>query len=103
MYDPRHTGSNQIAGKAYCSMTDPDSLTYQSDLDEDEKINIGELFHDEIVPKLVKLGARLGTINCSFAGDKYQKWNIRFKSIGSDFIISDFEFDEDGTSIDLDL
>ncbi len=103
MYDPRHTRSNQITGKVYYPMTSPGSLKYQPDLDEDEKILIGELFDDEIVPKLIKLGARLGTINCSFAGDKYQKWNIRFKSIGSDFMISDFEFDEEGASIDLDL
>ena len=84
-------------------MTGPGSLTYQPDLDEDEKIFIGELFHEKIVPKLIKLGARIGTINCSFAGDKYQKWNIIFKSSGSDLMISDFEFDEDGASMDLDL
>lgn len=73
------------------------------DLDEDEKIFLTELFQEKIIPKLIRLGARLGTINCSFAGEKYQKWNIIFKSIGSDFIISDFEFDEDGASIDIDL
>ncbi len=84
-------------------MTGPGSLEYLHDLDDDEKIFLSELFHEEIVPKLIRLGARLGTINCSFAGDKYQKWNICFKSIGSDFMISDFEFDEDGASIDLDL
>ena len=81
-------------------MTD---LKYLPDLDEDEKIFLSEMFQEEIVPKLIRLGARLGTINCSFAGEKYQKWNISFKSIGSDFMISDFEFDEDGAFIDLDL
>jgi hypothetical protein len=84
-------------------MTGPDSSKHPPDLDEDEKIFLSEFFQDKIVPKLLKLGARLGTINCSFAGDKYQKWNIIFKSIGSDFMISDFEYDEDGASIDLDL
>lgn len=73
------------------------------ELDDDEKILLVEKFQEEIVPKLVRLGARLGTINCSFAGKKYNKWNISFKSIGSDFMISDFEFDEHGASIDLDL
>ena len=72
-------------------------------LDEDEKIYLSEIFQEKIIPKLVRLGARIGTINCGFAGDEYQKWNIRFRSIGSDFIISDFEFDEEGVSIDLDL
>lgn len=73
------------------------------DLDEDEKLFLSETFQEEIVPKLARLGARLGTINCGFAGEKYEKWNICFKSVGSDFMISDFEFDEHGASIDLDL
>lgn len=84
-------------------MTGPGSLNNLPDLDEDEKIFLSELFQEDIVPKLVRLGARLGTINCGFAGEKYHKWNISFKSIGSDFMISDFEFDEEGASIDLDL
>ena len=73
------------------------------DLDEDKKIFLNEIFREEIVPKLIRLGARTGTINCGFAGNEYQNWNVRFRSVGSDFIISDFEFDEDGASIDLDL
>jgi len=73
------------------------------DLDDDAKIIISEFFHETIVPKLNKLGARLGIINCGFAGQKYNNWNIRFKSAGSDFYIDDFEYDEDGASIDLDL
>ena len=84
-------------------MTDHGSFKNLPDLDEDEKIFLSELFEEEIIPKLIRLGARLGTINCSFAGEKYHKWNIRFKSAGSDFMISDFEFDENGASIDLDL
>ncbi|MGD9161920.1 MAG: hypothetical protein PVG39_26150 [Desulfobacteraceae bacterium] len=84
-------------------MPGPCSFKNLPDLDGDEKILLNELFQEEIVPKLVRLGARLGTINCGFAGEKYHKWNISFKSIGSDFMISDFEFDEDGASIDLDL
>ena len=75
-------------------MTGPGSLKNLPYLDEDEKIFLSELFQEEIVPKLVRLG---------FAGEKYHEWNISFKSIGSDFMISDFEFDEDGASIDLDL
>lgn len=84
-------------------MTGSGPLKKIPDLEENEKIFLSELFQEEIIPKLARLGARLGTINCGFAGDKYKKWNIRFKSMGSDFIISDFEFDEDGDSMDLDL
>ncbi len=73
------------------------------DLIDDEKIMISEIFYEEITPLLKKLGARIGTVNCGFADPKYSKWNIRFKSAGSDFYIDDFEYDEDGTSIDLDL
>ena len=72
-------------------------------LDEDEKVFLTEMFQEKICPKLVRLGARLGTINCGFAGEKYGKWNIIFKSIGSDFMISEFEYDEEGTDMDLDL
>jgi hypothetical protein len=84
-------------------MTCHDSLKKLPALDEDEKIFLSELFQEQIAPKLVRLGARIGTINCSFAGEKYHKWNISFKSIGSDFMISEFEYDEDSASIDLDL
>ena len=72
-------------------------------LDDDAKIIISEIFHEEIAAKLLRLGARLGTVNCGFAGEEYSNWNIRFKSAGSDFFIDDFEYDEDGASIDLDL
>ena len=84
-------------------MTAPGAFKSIPDLDEDDKIFLSELFQEEIVPKLNRLGARLGTINCGFAGEKYQKWNICFKSIGSGFTISDFEYDEEGASLDLDL
>jgi hypothetical protein len=84
-------------------MTVTGSFKNLPDLDEDEKIFLSELFQEVIAPKLTRLGARLGTINCSFAGEKYHKWNIRFKSVGSDFMVSDIEFDENSASIDLDL
>ena len=84
-------------------MNDAVSLKDIFELDDDDKVLLDELFHEEIVPKLIRLGARLGTVNCGFAGEKYHKWNINFKSIGSDFVISDFEYDEDSALIDLDL
>ena len=72
-------------------------------LDDDAKMKITEIFHEEIAAKLLRLGARIGTVNCGFAGEEYSNWNIQFKSAGSDFFIDDFEYDEDGASINLDL
>ncbi len=84
-------------------MADPEFPDYPPELDEDAKLFLDELFHDQIVPKLVRLGARLGTINCGFAGDAYKNWNIEFKSMGSGFVISGFEYDENSDALDLDL
>jgi len=73
------------------------------ELDDDDKIYITEVFFEHIVPKLIKCDARLGNLSCEFAGEKYKNWMIRFQSKGSDFDIVEFEYDEDGESIDLDL
>ena len=73
------------------------------ELNEDAQTHIANLFYKDIVPKLKKLNARLGTLNCEFAGEIYKHWNLRFRSIGSDFAIEEFEYDEDGIGIDLDL
>ena len=71
---------------------------------EDEDMNLlSDLFFREIVPKLRKLDARIGTVNCEFAGKRYGKWNIRFRSSGYDFDIVDFEYDEEAAGLDLDL
>jgi hypothetical protein len=75
----------------------------KNELTEEEKSEIQERFHEEIVPKLRKLDARLGTINCEFAGPQYASWMIRFRSRGEDFEIVDFEYDETGAGMDLDV
>jgi len=72
-------------------------------LTEEEKSEIQELFYEAIVPKLKKLDARLGTISCEFAGPRYENWMIQFRSRGEEFEIVDFEYDETGAGIDLDL
>jgi hypothetical protein len=72
-------------------------------LTDEEKSEIQEFFYEEIVPKLKKLNARLGTIGCEFAGPQYAKWMIQFRSRGEDFEIVDFEWDETGAGIDLDV
>lgn len=73
------------------------------ELDDDDKTRIIDIFFEEVVPKLRKLDARLGNVNCDFAGEQYRDWTILFRSIGSDFEIVDFEYDEDGEGMDLDL
>jgi hypothetical protein len=70
--------------------------------DEDREL-IGEVFHEEIVPKLKKSHARLGMLNCDFAGEQYKYWNIQFKSVGSRYDIVEFEYDEEGCALDLEL
>ena len=73
------------------------------ELTDEDQGHIRAIFYEDIVPKLIKLDARLGTLNCGFAGDQYKNWAIQFKSVGSDFDIVGFEYDENGDSIDLDL
>lgn len=73
------------------------------DLPDEERVRLRELFESEVAPKLVRLQARTGNIGCEFAGSQYRGWQIRFKSRGDDFEIVEFEYDEEGCGIDLDL
>jgi hypothetical protein len=75
----------------------------QAQLDEEDQEYIRDLFYREIVPKLIKLHARNGMVGCEFAGPRFSQWQIQFRSRGQDFDIVDFEYDEEGCSIDLDL
>ena len=74
----------------------------QHELDDDDKAFITEIFFEEIVKKLKRMDARIGTLNCDFAGDQYKNWNIYFKSKGPGFEIVDFEYDEDSYGFSLD-
>jgi hypothetical protein len=74
-----------------------------NDLTDEDQEHIRAVFHQELVPKLMRHGARNGTLNCEFAGEAYKNWNIQFRSAGSDFEIVEFEYDEEGDSFDLDL
>ena len=71
-------------------------------LNDEDRSYITEVFFDDIVPKLKNLQARIGTINCEFAGEAYKNWIIYFKSTGSGFYIVDFEYDENSCSFSLD-
>ena len=73
------------------------------ELDEEDKDHIRAVFDDEVVPKLVKHSARLGTLSCGFAGQEYEHWIIEFRSIGDDYEIVSFEYDEEAVGLDLDL
>jgi hypothetical protein len=80
-----------------------DYFNLVDELDDDDKAHISDVFFEHMVPKLIKHDARLGNLCCKFAGEKYKNWMIRFQSKGSDFDIVEFEYDEDGENIDLDL
>lgn len=70
-------------------------------LDDDDKLHIMEVFHEDVVPRLMRMGARIGKISCEFAGEHYKNWVIEFSSTPSGFKIVDFEYDEEARGIDL--
>lgn len=71
------------------------------ELTDDEKMHIREVFEEDVVPRLMRMHARNGNINCAFAGEQFENWVIRFKSTRYGFDITDFEYDEDARAIDL--
>jgi hypothetical protein len=75
----------------------------QRELDQDDLLHIGAVFEEEIVPKLRRHHARIGTLNCGFAGPAYSHWTLHFRSAGDGFEITGIEYDEDGDGLDLDL
>ena len=70
-------------------------------LHEDDKLHITEVFHDDVEPRLMRMNARAGNINCEFAGEQYKNWVIEFKSTRYGFEIVDFEYDENSRSFEL--
>ena len=84
-------------------MTDKKTHTdLKAELDDDDKAFITEIFFEEMVAKLKKVDARIGTLNCDFSGNRYKHWNITFKSKGPGFEIVDFEYDADSYGFSLD-
>ena len=73
------------------------------ELGDDDKEFIQAIFYETVVPKLDKLHARLGTLNCDFAGKRFRNWSICFRAKGSGYDVVSFEYDEEGTGIDLDV
>ena len=71
------------------------------DLDDDDKMHITEIFHEDVEQRLMRMNARAGNINCEFAGEQYRNWVIEFKSTRYGFEIVDFEYDENSRSFEL--
>ncbi len=80
---------------------DPTPPPLKEELNDDDRIRIAEVFQEDVVPRLMMMHARNGTINCEFAGDPYKNWVIEFKSSRSGLDIVDFEYDEDSRSFAL--
>ncbi len=75
----------------------------EAELTDEELTRIRELFFTEIEPKLKSIDAKLGNINCSFAGEKYHNWVLEFRSEGDGFDIVNIEYDPEADTIDIDL
>ena len=71
------------------------------DIDENDKAIIAEVFAEKMIPKLRFLNARIGTLNCEFAGKQYGNWIVHFRSSRDDFRIVEYEFDPDTSGLDL--
>ena len=71
------------------------------ELTDDDRSHIATVFHEEISPRLALMDARSGNLNCAFAGTEYQNWVIQFRSVGSDFDIVEFEYDEESRDVNL--
>ena len=71
------------------------------ELDDDDRAHIAEVFDEDVVPRLMMMHARNGTINCDFAGEQYKNWVIEFRSNRSGLDIVSFEYDPDSRSFAL--
>jgi hypothetical protein len=73
------------------------------ELTDEDKFRIMMTFSEEIVPKLRKLGARIGNVDCRFAGPQYRHWLVHFQSKKDGYQITEFEYDPNSDTLDLDL
>jgi len=80
---------------------DQNQVNLPDELSQEDQVHIRSMFQEDIVPKLIRHGARIGNLNCEFAGEQYKNWSIQFKSVGSGFEIVEFEYDEAGRSLEL--
>ena len=80
-----------------------ETTVHEPELDQDDRLHIATVFEEEMVPKLRRHHARIGALNCGFAGPGYADWLLRFRSAGDGFEIAGIELDECGGGLDLDL
>lgn len=80
---------------------DPSQTLSTLELDDDDRFQIAEAFYEDIVPRLMMMHARNGTINCEFAGEQYKNWVIQFKSNRSGLDIVAIEYDPNSRSFPL--
>jgi hypothetical protein len=95
MHDPGSARPCQMSEQA------PSQPFLDPALDDDDRIRISEIFQQHIVPKLMMMHARNGTICCEFAGEEYKSWVIEFRSSRSGLDIVGFEYDPDSRSFEL--
>ena len=70
-------------------------------LSDEDRMHILQVFDEDVVPRLVRMDARVGNLNCTFAGEKYENWVVEFRTNRSGFEIVDFEYDEHSRPIHL--
>ncbi len=78
-----------------------EQIPLKEELDDEDKIHITEVFREDVAPQLMRMHARIGNINCEFAGKEYRNWVIEFKSSRFGFEIVDFVYDENSRSFHL--
>jgi len=77
--------------------------TGMHELDTEERAHITRVFAERVGPRLRLYSARMGSLGCGFAGEAYDHWVLHFRSVGDDFEITEFEYDEDARTVDLGL
>ncbi|MCJ7809525.1 MAG: hypothetical protein MUP26_04595 [Desulfobulbaceae bacterium] len=84
-------------------MSHPPAKTMGSDhhLSDEDRMHILQVFEEEVVPRLIRMDAKIGNLNCEFAGEKYRSWVIEFRTNRSGFEIVDFEYDEHSRQIQM--
>ena len=84
-------------------MSRPTAVTIgpEHHLSENDRMHILQVFEEDVVPRLRRMDAKIGNLNCDFAGDKYKNWVLEFKTNRSGFEIVDFEYDEHSRKVQL--
>ena len=78
-----------------------DQVQIKDELDDEDRVFITDIFLEDIAPKLMKMHARIGSVNCDLAGEQYSNWLIHFTSTRSGFDVLGFEYDEEARSFKL--